>query len=51
MWEFGDRGWVSVTVGVAADGISGQGAPGRDNEHKGLADGTLLALTGTLLSG
>jgi hypothetical protein len=37
MWEFGDRGWVSITVGVAADGVAGQGAPGRDNEHKGLA--------------
>jgi hypothetical protein len=28
---------VSITVGVAADGVTGQGAPGRDNEHKGLA--------------
>ena len=37
MWEFGDRGWVSFTVGVAADGVAGQGSPGRDNEHKGLA--------------
>src|SRR5208337_2607517 len=37
MWEFGDRGWVSFTVGVAADGVTGQGSPGRDNEHKGLA--------------
>ena len=37
MWEIGERGWVSITVGVAADGIAGQGAPGRDNEHKGLA--------------
>jgi len=37
LWEIGDRGWVSITVGVAADGIAGQGAPGRDNEHKGLA--------------
>jgi len=37
MWEFGDRGWISITVGVAADGVAGQGAPGRDNEHKGLA--------------
>jgi hypothetical protein len=37
MWEIGDRGWVSFTVGVAADGVAGQGSPGRDNEHKGLA--------------
>ena len=37
MWEVGDRGWISITVGVAADGVSGQGAPGKDNEHKGLA--------------
>ena len=37
MWEVGDRGWISVTVGVAADGVTGQGAPGKDNEHKGLA--------------
>jgi hypothetical protein len=37
MWEFGDRGWASITVGVAADGVTGQGSPGRDNEHKGLA--------------
>jgi len=37
MWEVGNRGWISVTVGVAADGVTGQGAPGRDNEHKGLA--------------
>jgi hypothetical protein len=28
---------VPFTVGVAAGGVSGQGAPGRDNEHKGLA--------------
>ena len=37
MWEFGDRGWASITVGVAADGVTGQGSPGKDNEHKGLA--------------
>jgi hypothetical protein len=37
MWEFGERGWASITVGVAADGVAGQGSPGRDNEHKGLA--------------
>ena len=37
MWEFGDRGWASITVGVAADGVTGQGSPGRDDEHKGLA--------------
>jgi hypothetical protein len=37
LWEFGNRGWVSITVGVAAGGVAGQGAPGRDNEHKGLA--------------
>jgi hypothetical protein len=37
MWEFGDRGWLSFTVGVAADGVAGQGSPGKDNEHKGLA--------------
>ena len=37
MWEVGERGWVSITVGVAADGVAGQGAPGRENEHKGLA--------------
>jgi len=37
MWEVGERGWISITVGVAADGIAGQGAPGKDNEHKGLA--------------
>jgi len=37
VWEFGDRGWASFTVGVAAGGVAGQGAPGRDNEHKGLA--------------
>ena len=36
MWEIGDRGWASITVGVAAGGVTGQGAPGRDNEHKGL---------------
>jgi hypothetical protein len=37
MWEVGDRGWISITVGVAGDGVTGQGAPGKDNEHKGLA--------------
>jgi len=37
VWEFGDRGWASITVGVAADGVTGQGSPGRDDEHKGLA--------------
>jgi len=37
MWEIGDRGWVSFTVGVAAEGVAGQGSPGRDDEHKGLA--------------
>lgn len=37
MWKVGERGWVSFTVGVAAGGVAGQGAPGRDNEHKGLA--------------
>ena len=37
MWEFGERGLVSFTVGIAAGGVAGQGAPGRDNEHKGLA--------------
>lgn len=37
MWEFGERGWASITVGVAAAGVTGQGSPGRDNEHKGLA--------------
>jgi len=37
MWEVGERGWMSITVGVAADGVAGQGAPGKDNEHKGLA--------------
>ena len=37
MWEFGERGWASITVGIAAGGVAGQGAPGRDNEHKGLA--------------
>ena len=37
MWEVGERGWISVTVGIAADGVTGQGAPGRDDEHKGLA--------------
>ena len=37
MWEFGDRGWASITVGLAADGVTGQGSPGKDNEHKGLA--------------
>jgi hypothetical protein len=37
MWEFGDRGWASITVGIAADGVTGQGSPGRDNDHKGLA--------------
>ena len=37
MWEIGDRLWFSVTVGVAANGVTGQGSPGRDNEHKGLA--------------
>jgi len=37
MWEVGDRGWISITVGVAADGVTGQGASGKDNEHKGLA--------------
>ena len=37
MWEVGDRGWISITVGVAVDGVTGQGASGKDNEHKGLA--------------
>jgi hypothetical protein len=37
LWEVGNRGWISITVGVAAGGVAGQGAPGRDNEHKGLA--------------
>ena len=37
MWEFGERGWASITVGIAADGVTGQGSPGKDNEHKGLA--------------
>ncbi|MGD0422768.1 MAG: hypothetical protein ABSA92_04855 [Candidatus Bathyarchaeia archaeon] len=37
VWEFGDRGWVSITVGIAAGGVAGQGASGKDNEHKGLA--------------
>ena len=37
MWEFGERGWASITVGVAADGVTGQGQPGRDDNHKGLA--------------
>lgn len=37
MWEFGERGWASITVGVAAGGVTGQGSPGKDNEHKGLA--------------
>lgn len=37
MWEIGDRGWISITVGVAADGVTGQGASGKNNEHKGLA--------------
>ena len=37
MWEFGDRGWASITVGIAVDGVTGQGSPGRDNDHKGLA--------------
>ncbi len=37
MWEFGDRGWASITVGIAAGGVAGQGSPGKDNEHKGLA--------------
>jgi hypothetical protein len=37
MWEFGERGWASITVGLAADGVTGQGSPGKDNEHKGLA--------------
>lgn len=37
MWEVGDKGWVSITVGIAADGVTGQGSPGKDNEHKGLA--------------
>jgi hypothetical protein len=33
MWKVGDRGWVSFTIGVAAGGVAGQGAPGRDNEQ------------------
>jgi len=37
VWEIGDRGWISITVGVAANGLTGQGASGKDNEHKGLA--------------
>jgi len=37
MWEYGDRAWASITVGIAAGGVAGQGSPGRDNEHKGLA--------------
>jgi len=37
MWEFGERGWASITVGVAVDGVTGQGSPGKDNDHKGLA--------------
>jgi len=37
VWEFGERGWASITVGIAAGGVTGQGSPGKDNEHKGLA--------------
>jgi hypothetical protein len=37
VWEVGDRGWISITAGIAVDGVSGQGASGKDNEHKGLA--------------
>ena len=44
MWEVGQRGWISITVGVAADGVTGQGAPGKDNEHKGLAGWNLAEL-------
>jgi len=44
MWEVGDRGWISITVGIAADGVAGQGAPGRDNEHKGLAGWNFVGL-------
>ena len=44
LWEVGERGWISFTVGVAAGGLSGQGAPGRDNEHKGLAGWNFVGL-------
>ena len=37
MWEVGQRGWIAPTAGIAAGGVTGQGAPGRDDEHKGLA--------------
>ena len=51
MWEFGDRGWASITVGLAADGVTGQGSPGKDNDHKGLAGWNFAGLlTGILLS-
>ena len=37
MWEVGQRGWIAPTVGIAAGGVTGQGAPGKNDEHKGLA--------------
>jgi hypothetical protein len=37
MWEVGQRGWIAPTAGIAAGGVTGQGAPGKDDEHKGLA--------------
>ncbi len=51
MWEVGDRGWISITVGVAADGVTGQGAPGRDNEHKGLAGWNFAGLDWSFVIG
>ena len=51
MWEVGERGWISVTVGVAADGIAGQGAPGKDNEHKGLAGWNFAGLDWYFVAG
>ena len=51
MWEIGNRGWVSVTVGVAAGGVAGQGAPGRDNEHKGLVGWNFAGLDWYFIAG
>ena len=51
MWEVGDRGWISITVGIAADGVTGQGASGKDNEHKGLAGWNFAGLDWYFVAG
>jgi hypothetical protein len=51
MWEVGDRGWISITAGVAVDGVAGQGASGKDNEHKGMAGWNLAGLDSYFIIG